>query len=214
LTDSNLKDESKLNDMRDNSQHPYTSFIDPGSFSQGKALTFLCSGKDKTEIESLFSVSCAEYASPDADVRGQVVIIGDDVEGRDRHQLLGRDIAGVYLQANYIESLLDGRYLRPIGPVGNVAFLIVWLVVLYGLFWLLPAEYALAICAVVGVVIWYVAAQLTLWRGVYFDAPVHSIGIMALVIKYIEARGHSLGELIRERLPVLKTRRAAGRHRR
>lgn len=214
MTDNNLKDESKLNDMRDNSQHPYTSFIDPRSFSHAKALSFLCSGKDKTDIESLFSVSCAAYASPDADVRGQVVLIGDDVQGRDRHQLLGRDIAGVYLQANYIESLLDGRYLRPIGPVGNVAFLIAWLVVLYGLFWLLPAEYDLVICAVVGVVVWYVAVQLALWRSVFFDAPVHAIGIMALVIKYIEARGHSLGELVRERLPALKTRRAARRHRR
>jgi len=85
--------------MRIKGQHPFTSFID--KFPRAEALSLLCSGPKSQEVEKLYSINCG-HATPEAEVRGRVVIIGEDVTGRDRHRLLDRDVPGVYLQANYM----------------------------------------------------------------------------------------------------------------
>ena len=211
IADRHLKDDVRLKAMRERSQHPFTSFIESKNFSRANPLSLLCSGRDKAEIESLYSVKCAANATPDEDVRGQVVIIGDDVPGKDRHVLFDRDVSGLYLQANYIESLLDDRYLQPVGsgaklPVGtagNVVFLVAWFALLYLLFWFVYPEIALVISVLIGAIAWYSAKQLALSKGLYFEVPVHAIGALALVVKYADARGHMVGEMLRHRWPRL-----------
>ena len=205
LEDSQIKNDKTLLNMRINGQHPFTSFID--QFPRVEALSLLCSGPKSREVEKLYSINCG-HATPEAEVRGRVVIIGEDVTGRDRHRLLDRDVPGVYLQANYIESLLDGRYFQPIGTARNlptgttwsVLSLIIWIAILYGLFWFVPSpEVALLISAAIGGPAWWALNQLVVLKGLYFE-PVQAIGILAVVVKYIEARGHVLGEHLRKGL--------------
>jgi CHASE2 domain-containing sensor protein len=45
---------------------------------------------------------------------GRVVIIGEDVTDADRHDTVVGGLPGYMLQANYIESLLDDRLIRPV----------------------------------------------------------------------------------------------------
>jgi hypothetical protein len=51
----------------------------------------------------------------------------------------------------------------------------------------------LVISAALGGLAWWVLNQLVVLKGLYFE-PVQAIGILAVVVKYIEARGHILGE--------------------
>jgi hypothetical protein len=199
LIDPGLANESRLRLMWDSGRHPFTSFIKSDSMSHINALDFLCSGPDKADIESRYSVMCDAHPWNGSEIRGQVIVVGDDVAGRDRHQLLGSEVPGSYIQANYIESLLDGRYLKPTMTAWNVGALIAWLLLLFLLFWLLQPELALFICLVVAGCVWYVSVQLIVWKGIYLGMPLETLGIVALLAKYVEARGHKIGELIRER---------------
>lgn len=206
LLDAHLKNVARLSEMRTLGQHPFTSFVDFDGFPRAEALSLLCSAANKREVESLYSIHCSPHAAPEVDVRGQVVIIGEDVTGRDRHRLLDKDVPGVYLQANYIESLLDDRYFQPIGTARNlpagttwsVLSLVIWIAILYGLFWFVPCpEIALVISTALGGLTWWILNQLVVIKGLYFE-PVQAIGFLALVVKYIEARGHILGEHLRQ----------------
>ena len=146
------------------SEHPFIGFIEPEAVSRLNALAFLCSGPDRTEIESRYSLHCADHENGAVLAGSQVFVLGDDVPGKDRHVLFGNDVPGMYLHANYIESLLQGRYLRHLGRGWDIAILVLWLVVLYLLFWLLNPELAFLICALLGAAAWYGIAQLVVWK--------------------------------------------------
>ena len=47
-------------------------------------------------------------------IHGRVVVIGEDMPGLDRHDTVVGDMPGYMLQANYLESLLDDRLIRPV----------------------------------------------------------------------------------------------------
>lgn len=198
LYDPGLLDEPRLKRMRDNGEHPFTGFIDPDSVSHIDALNYLCSGPDKAEMESRYSpLKCADHLKMNAKVADQIVIIGEDTPGRDRHDLFGKDVPGVYLQANYIESLLAHDYLRPVGAKWDIAMLVVWVALLYLLFWLLPPWLALLICVGLGACYWYGISQLVIREKLYPDVWVERLGAVALFLKFVDAQGHSLGELIK-----------------
>ncbi len=197
LADPELKQEERLNAIRANGEHPFTAFIGPDSISHLNALDFLCSGPDRAEIESRYSLKCSEHMKAGAEPGGQVVVIGEDTPGKDRHTLFGMDVPGMYLQANYIESLLDGHYLRPLGPGWDIAILIAWVASLYLVSWLFEPEIALLIGLCLGGVAWYGITQLVLWKGLYPDVWLPRLGTVALFLKYVEGRGHRLSELIK-----------------
>ena len=198
LVDKDLQNESGLVQLRATAQHPFSSFISPDALSRADALSILCTSPAKAEIVARYNVDCAKHPPSDAEIRGRVVVIGEDVPGRDRHTLLGNDVAGVYLQANYIESLLDDRYLRPFGAGWNLALLALWVVFLYLVFWIQP-EVALVISLVVGLLVRYSIIQLVLWKGLYPEIWVQELGTIALALKYIESRGHRIIDAIKER---------------
>jgi hypothetical protein len=195
-----LRNESGLLRLKANGQHPFISFINPDDLSRADALSVVCASplRLKEEIESRYQVHCTEHPPGDAELRGRVVVVGEDVAGRDRHTLFGRDVSGVYLQANYIEALLDGRYLRSIGAGMEFTILALWLVLLYVVFWIQP-EVALGLSLLVGLMVRYLVIQLVQVKGVYPQIWVQELGALALVLKYIEARGHRLIDAIMER---------------
>ena len=67
---------------------------------------------------------CAEgHASPSG-LKNRIVLIGENDPERDEHDSIVDDnrVPGFYLQANYIEALLDDRYYRPGGLVLDLGF--------------------------------------------------------------------------------------------
>jgi len=199
LVDKELKNEPELERLRASGQHPFTSFISPDALSRADALSLLCaSPRVRPEIESRYGVNCAEHPATDAEILGRVIVIGEDIPGRDRHTLFGNDVSGVYLQANYIESLLDGRYLRTFGAGWNYTIFVLWVGCLYLLFWIQP-EVGLALSLLVGVFARYLIVQLVMWKGIYPQVWVQELGGLFLVLKYIESRGHRIVDAMKER---------------
>jgi hypothetical protein len=88
-------------------QHPYVSFLEVGQFERLTVGQILCGhevqpGEDAT--------ACAGSPRELADLSGKIVLIGEISRELDEHlTVLGR-IPGVYLQANFMEALLDDRY--------------------------------------------------------------------------------------------------------
>lgn len=199
--DPHIAEEVTLKRLKDSGTHPLTIFIAPDKFEHGSAVALLCSGSYKAALESRYGLHCQDIPAFGAELAGRVVILGDDYPGRDQWQLLGRQVPGVYLQANYIESLLDGRYQKPLSSSWNITILIVWLFLLYFLFWVIQPEIALIVCAIVGAITWYLFLQILLLKGVYPDLWIQPLGIAALLLKYIDARGHRLGEMLHRHSP-------------
>src|SRR4029077_18701774 len=100
--------------------------IAPSELAFVRPLSLLCSGADKADIQSRYSLDCSRETPAENSLVGQVILIGQDSIG-DQHLLFGQQLPGFYLQANYIESLLDGRYLKPIGGIWNLIIFVLWL---------------------------------------------------------------------------------------
>jgi hypothetical protein len=193
--DTGLKSEPRLLQLREEGFHPFTSFIDPASMSRASALSVLCRSSVKDEVASRYKINCAQYPPGDAQFGGRIAVIGEDVEGSDQHNLFGGNVSGVYLQANYIESLLDDRFLKPLDTFWDYFGLLLWLTFLYLIFWVQP-EIALSISIVVALLIRFLLTQLLLYKGLYPQITVLDIGLAALILKYVDSRGHlSIHEL-------------------
>lgn len=199
LLDKGLKDEPGLAELRREGRHPFTSFINPDVFSHIDAPSLLCAspGKTRAEIEPRYHLNCADHPLSDPEIRGRIIVIGQDVPGNDQHTLFGHDVPGVYLQANYIESLLDGRYLRPFGAGWNFAILASWVAFLYLIFWVQP-EVGLVVSLVVAFLAKLLVIQLVLWKGLYPQIWVGELGFLAIALKYVDSRGHRVIDKIKE----------------
>jgi class 3 adenylate cyclase len=98
----------ELAKLLDSEQDPYISFLNLEQFEHNRYLAgfVLCgrvlkTGEDATECP-------APAAELDA-LRGRIVLIGEITDQDIQTTVVGR-IPGVFLQANYIEALLDDRY--------------------------------------------------------------------------------------------------------
>jgi hypothetical protein len=204
LTDPALKDSHRLKALREAHRHPFTSFVQPSRLGVREVL---CQGSDeeRSEIDSRYAIKCVPSAL-DESLHTQVVLIGEESPDRDQYDLMGRKVSGLYLQANYIESLLDDHYLKPFPKLLDLTMLVGWVVTVYLLFWFLQPEVALLTGLIIGAITYYVIVQLVLFSGFYADLWVQSLGLVALVLKYIETRGHHLSEQISE------GRRSSGEH--
>src|SRR6202011_587935 len=113
------------------------------------------------------------------------------------HTLFGERISGVYLHANYIEALLDGRYLRPYSPQWANLIFASWLIFLYLVFWAQP-EAALIIAIGVAFLVKQFMIQQALTKGVYPEIWIEELGLIALFLRYTDSRGHRLIDGIKE----------------
>ncbi len=104
-------------------ENPYTSFVK--TLPRTSATNVLCSGAiGAAAVEANRWGDCKSAAHSQADLRGRVVVVGE-LSDRDVKPFPGGERYGVELQANYIESLLDGRFLKPVPEwMGLVLFLL------------------------------------------------------------------------------------------
>ncbi len=208
--DPGLEKEPRMMSLRARGQHPFTSFIAPEDLSHAEALSVLCLSAAKDEIASRYGVDCSRHPLGETPIRGSLIVIGEDVQGKDRHMLFGRDVSGVYLQANYIESLLDDRFMKALDTAWNYAGFLSWLALLYVIFWLQP-EVALAISVAGILIVRYLLAWVVVRSGYYPQISILDVGIVAPVLKYIESRGHMIVHAIREYLEKGRAARHRGR---
>jgi CHASE2 domain-containing sensor protein len=179
-----LEDNGRLARFHARNVAPYAAFLPiesyaPFSFS---ALRVMCGASASP------STDWRTCQSPDdkalRNLRGRVVVIGENTLGMDRHATVLGEIPGVELQANYIEAVLDDALYQPLPwwvlYLFTIAvFMIVELIIMSGTrwTWLLTI---LVVCAAYFVC--YVVVSLT---GVYLNP---GFGIAAaLVAKFADA---------------------------
>jgi hypothetical protein len=132
-----------------NSIHPFVSFLSPDDFKKiaaprivpeetntpanfgSQATSKIGSSEPKAEAQRTVPAKCkCESLSPELrSLTGKVVLIGELNNDLDRHPSVAGDVPGLYLQANYIEALLDDRYYRNV-PILDYAVGFLILIVL------------------------------------------------------------------------------------
>jgi hypothetical protein len=120
-----LEKNRRLKRMVDRGENPYISFLKEDQFTQFYAGEILCLVPNE-EIERS---DCDKVPRHDPkadrptlrDLNHQIVIIGERTDREDNHNSAIGEVPGFYLQANYIEALLDDRVFRPAHPLVNYA---------------------------------------------------------------------------------------------
>lgn len=206
-SDSGLKHENIISSLEGSGHHPFTSFVPPDAMIQIEALSIICNSSQRQAIEARYKVDCSHRTSGRPQLGGQIVVIGEDVEGSDRHRLFDSDVSGVYLQANYIESLLDDRFMKPLDPAWNFLGLAAWLILLYVLFWMIPPEIALGSSVLVILLLRFLLIELVHYKGFYPQSTILDLGIVAPLLKYVDSRGHNALHAIRARFETSRNRK-------
>jgi CHASE2 domain len=190
--------------------HPYTTFLDLPSIH---AMTAICTAEDKPLYADGTPVPCAarKWKQDAANIDGQqlnlmgkVVIIGDvtDADMQPFPKAVSPfpkgQVPGVYLHANYIQSLLDQRFLTQTPVWVTLTFLMLFVIGIYCLYWahdkdekpLLTPEKAL-IGSFILLGLMSLLSVIALLALNYFT-PVWAIwgAGFFLVFRYLEASGH------------------------
>ena len=112
--------------------HPYMSMIQAARFATIPAGRFLCGSNLSGNGDMEWCKRQPTAPGPEY-VHGRVVVLGE-LHAMDEHQTILGPLAGLVLQANYIEALLDERYFQP-APL--------WIDYLVGFFFFVAVELSL-----------------------------------------------------------------------
>jgi hypothetical protein len=187
--------------------HPYTTFID---LPQINAMTVMCSAeKDPSDIfGTKLGDACTSWVRSlnnldghNLSLDGKIVVVGA-LSPQDMKSFPTGTKPGVFLQANYVQSILDHRFLTEIPPGLTLGCLAVVVFVVYCLYWahdrtgepLLSTTQAglLSLSILAGTVLLSVIVLLT---TSYFT-PLWALwgaGVF-MIFRYLEEVGHSRGE--------------------
>jgi CHASE2 domain-containing sensor protein len=107
----------RLRSLMQEDRHPYISFMRPEQFCRYAVLgdgSFARRSDRRCPVDPDGALS-VEY------MRGKVVIVGETSRDIDTHFSVVGPVSGVFMQANYVEALLDDRYFKPV-PVLDYLF--------------------------------------------------------------------------------------------
>src|SRR5262249_11106284 len=107
--------------------HPYTSFVEEARLPILQAIDVICSRPEGQEWKAICDNQVEKRCIDSKLLTDKVVLVGLAGLNSDLHETLIGKVAGVVLQANYVESLLTGRVFKPVSW---------WLQILIGLLWL------------------------------------------------------------------------------
>lgn len=117
--DQLLNDHPRLARFIKSEAHPYISFLKAADFQPIPVGDLL---KPDAVVEAASGSPALPKLSPQLrKLSGKIVLIGEINPDVDEHPTVVGRMSGVYLQANYIEALMDDRYYRPV-PVLDYAF--------------------------------------------------------------------------------------------
>jgi hypothetical protein len=110
--------------------HPFTSFLEEANFKPIHGIQIVC---DRFLTSRDDWRKCVPPVRSEFGLRGKIVLIGER-SADDQHQSVLGTVPGVVLQANYLESILDDRYFRPINQVLEVTMMIACFLIIEMLF--------------------------------------------------------------------------------
>lgn len=153
----------RIKQLRNGPNFPFTSFLSEKQIGSYTPQSIVCAA------EATEWTNCAPGR---ADLlRNRIVVIGED-SAADYHSSILGEVPGVVMQANYIESLLDDRYLYPAWWPVDLLFSIIWVILIEYFFDKLPFGWAVLI-----------SSLFTLIGGfVFYDIFVVQFGIYVLLL--------------------------------
>ena len=95
-------------------RHPYISFMRPEQFCRlavKRTLEFERVDPPEGSVDP--SVCPSEPGADLTYLHGKIVLVGETSRDLDTHVSVVGSVSGLFMQANYIEALLDDRYFRP-----------------------------------------------------------------------------------------------------
>jgi hypothetical protein len=202
--DQNIEKDASVQKLLALHLHPYTTFLD---LPHVNAMTVLCSAEanPRDAYGKPFGDICKGMIQPldnldknDLKLNGKIVVIGDKSEEDLQPFPGGEDKPGIWLQANYIQSLLDHRFLREI-PLGlTLIGLILFIFVVYWLYWFLQPEHALLV-GLITLAALLVVSLAVLVSTSYFT-PLWALwgGGILVVFRYLETRAHHLSAQLKQ----------------
>lgn len=114
-----------LDELLSQGKHPFTGFL--REIPTISAIEVLCGKKPWTDPNW---ENCQGKDLPvDNDLQNRIVIIGEFGNELDLHESVIGEISGVVLQANYVESLLDDRFLSPVNKWISLLVNLIWVVI-------------------------------------------------------------------------------------
>jgi CHASE2 domain-containing sensor protein len=109
--DPSLSSEAKIKDLLARREHPYTGFLSEKEIPTFSALDLLCGPQFPTSSDWQL---CEPSDYQNRTIRNHVIVVGNSTDDSDIDASVIGNVPGVVLQANYIESLLDDRFLKPV----------------------------------------------------------------------------------------------------
>jgi hypothetical protein len=171
-------------------KHPYTSFLRTRAIPEIPAIAVLCvpgsfSGNDWDKCRPADAARTL-FASP-------IVLIGERSR-RDWHDSPIGGVPGAVVQANYIESLLEDRYLSPVSRRTTLALNIFWIILVEGTFLFLFSRplraLGLSLLATLGLIA--ACYILILQWGYFLSLWVLGLGILLPRLRGVEELKHFL----------------------
>ncbi len=113
----------ELDNLLRDGRHPFTSLLERSAFIRVRAAALMCKDHSSDTLQA-----CPD--GPPADVRrqlaGKIVLLGWEDDPRDLVETPIGKLPGVFVQANYIESLLDSRCLHLISTAWQFGLSALW----------------------------------------------------------------------------------------
>lgn len=167
--------------------HPFTSFVSSDKLDMYSAMDVLCGDQAN-------AADWKRCAPPNKqfDLAARIVVIGNRSDPRDVHNtVIGDDLPGVDLQANYIESLLTDRYFKPIPTYISVPLFFCWIGTLHLVFWKIESpERAGGVCLLIAASLWVISYIVVLSWSWFLTISIQGVSLLAIGVKWAEARGH------------------------
>ena len=170
------------------STHPFTSFLQRSEIPTDAAIDLVCAAGHPRDFDWRNCPPVPMSSDRLKNYRNRVVVIGQNLPN-DMHRTVVGSVPGVVLQANYIESLLDDRYFKPVPLWVQLLISVLWLGVVeyYFAHWETHPDRALAFAAATIGLLWlitYDVAVLQLGRYLVLWPP----SAIAMLSRYVQLK--------------------------
>jgi len=187
---------SQIRTFQDHDSHPLTSFLTQREILCFSAFDILAGGTHA-------SLSQEKCRSTDTDtdpleqINHRIVVIGKDDPRIDRWDSVIGEVPGAVLQANYIESILDSRLLKPVEGWLSVVAALAWLGLIEVIFrlWANNPHRAVLTAFLATAVVWVLLYDVALMQWGYY-LVLWPPSIVAILWRYVlllseRKRGHT-----------------------
>ncbi len=161
---------AEIKRFQDRESHPLTSFLTQREIRCFSAFDILEGSSVHPSTEQAQCNSTDADTAPLKQLNHRIVVIGKDDPQVDRWDSVIGEVPGVILHANYIESILDSRLLKPVQGCVSISVAIAWFALIEVIFRLLAdhPHRAVLLAILATAVVWILLYDVALMQWGYY----------------------------------------------